>query len=414
MKKKLKIISMMLAVVTVFPMTAYGYYENTDGTVEYIDNDTDITSAENSTAESKDKDKSDKASNDTAKKDDKLTEEEKKACKAELKKEVVDFINTLFIARNKAIINQDLSLVEPIYNKNTTYGLWAYEYEERKMKYIKNWGEKQGAVFTEITPQILIRKISVGEKSASVNLSCSTEYKYHYEGEDDIINKCRIGTYHIIQLVKKNGNWIIIKEWYKDPFGDSLDLRKLKTEPIKKYILSHEARDLSDIKEKRKKCAAYGLEYSGAGNDEGTGFNYNKKYKNYNSEGGDCADFASQMLHEGAGFRMNSSWNVDRKGASRAWVNADGFKDYMVYSGRASVISHGSYDKVYKASYKLLPGDFVAYEKKGDVIHISMVTGADSKGYTLVTCHNTDRRQVPWDLGWSNNNIKFWLVRVHY
>lgn len=111
---------------------------------------------------------------------------------------------------------------------------------------------------------------------------------------------------------------------------------------------------------------------------------------------------------------MNSSWNVDRKGASRAWVNADGFKDYMVYSGRASVISHGSYDKVYKASYKLLPGDFVAYEKKGDVIHISMVTGADSKGYTLVTCHNTDRRQVPWDLGWSNNNIKFWLVRVHY
>ncbi len=36
----------------------------------------------------------------------------------------------------------------------------------------------------------------------------------------------------------------------------------------------------------------------------------------------------------------------------------------MIYSGRASVIAHGDYEKVYKASYKLLPGDFVAYEKK--------------------------------------------------
>ncbi|HEY5524700.1 MAG TPA: amidase domain-containing protein, partial [Clostridium sp.] len=46
--------------------------------------------------------------------------------------------------------------------------------------------------------------------------------------------------------------------------------------------------------------------------------------------------------------------------------------------------------------------------------HISTVTGVDSKGYTLVTCHNTDRNDVPWDLGWSDKKMKFWLVRVHY
>ena len=61
----------------------------------------------------------------------------------------------------------------------------------------------------------------------------------------------------------------------------------------------------------------------------------------------------------------------------------------------------------------MLPGDFVAYESKGDINHISMVTGVDSKGYPLVTCHNTDRYMVPWDLGWSNPKIKFWLVRTH-
>jgi len=86
----------------------------------------------------------------------------------------------------------------------------------------------------------------------------------------------------------------------------------------------------------------------------------------------------------------------------------------MINSGRASVIAYGNYDKVYKASYKLLPGDFVAYEKKNDITHISVVTGADSRGYSLVSCHNSDRNKVPWDLGWSDKRIKFWLVRVHY
>ena len=86
----------------------------------------------------------------------------------------------------------------------------------------------------------------------------------------------------------------------------------------------------------------------------------------------------------------------------------------MTNSGRASVIAHGSYEQVYKLSFKLLPGDFIAYEKNADINHISVVTGADSKGYSLVSCHNSDRNRVPWDLGWSNKSIKFWLVRVHY
>ena len=56
----------------------------------------------------------------------------------------------------------------------------------------------------------------------------------------------------------------------------------------------------------------------------------------------------------------------------------------MISSGRASLIAYGNYEKVYKASYKLLPGDFVAYEKKGKVTHISVVTGADSKVILLL------------------------------
>jgi len=90
------------------------------------------------------------------------------------------------------------------------------------------------------------------------------------------------------------------------------------------------------------------------------------------------------------------------------------FKSYSLDIVRASLVAQGTYNKVLKASYKLLSGDIVAYEKKGKVVHVSVVIGADSKGYTLVNCHNTDRNRVPWDLGWSDKGIKFWLIHVHY
>ena len=113
-------------------------------------------------------------------------------------------------------------------------------------------------------------------------------------------------------------------------------------------------------------------------------------------------------------FKKNSVWNYEDRSGTKAWVNAQGFTNYILNSGRGSLISKGSYKDIYKVAYNMRPGDFVAYEKGGRITHVSTVTGTDSKGYPLVTCHNTDRLLVPWDLGWSNQNIKFHLIRVHY
>lgn len=317
--------------------------------------------------------------------------------------------------RNKALISKDLENIDSMYDKNTKYGLWAYEFEKRKMDYIDNWQKKQGAKFIEINPDVVIRKITKkGKDMYSANVTCSTEYKYIYEGSPDAINICKTGTYHVIRLVNKKGTWVIAREWYKDPFGDLLDMKEKNVSEISSFIKGQEEREFSDLNERRKNAMEYAFKYLGAANNKENGYQYNKKYRNYNSEGGDCANFASQILHEGGKFKKTKAWCYDGKGATRGWVNADGFKEYMIKSGRASVIAYGNYEKVYKSAYKLLPGDFVAYEKKGDITHISVVTGADSKGYPLVSCHNADRNNVPWDLGWSNEIIKFWIVRVHY
>lgn len=332
------------------------------------------------------------------------------------KEEVINEIKDLFQIRNKAILMKDLEAIDYIYDKDTKYGVWAYEHEVKKMKYLFNWSEKQGVKFIDIVPLVVIRSIKGYNNTYSVNLICSTEYKYVYENQEDYtkMNMFRIGTAHSLRLANKDGVWRITKEWYTDPFADSLNLDNIKADDIKKYILSQPARDFSNLNKRRISAVEYADKYCGIAANEEFGFKYNKKYGDFNPLGGDCANFASQILHEGGKFKKTSTWNFVGKGGSKAWLNANAFKNYMLNSGRASLIAHGSYDKVYKAAYKLQPGDFVAYEKKGKVVHISTVTGADSNGYSLVNCHNTDRYRVPWDLGWSNKKIKFWLVRVHY
>lgn len=327
--------------------------------------------------------------------------------------ELQTFLNDFFVIRNEAIKKGDIETVKKFYNINKKAGLYAFDHEEKKLKYLKNWSEKQGVTFTDIVSKIGVKWSRSNGPKLTINFLASTAYTYVYTNQPETKNLLRIGTYHEIVIDQNEGGWLIAREWYTDPFADSLDLENLKTEDNKAFILSGEARDFSDMNQRRSDAATYADLYCGAAASGENGYSYNKKYKDYNSIGGNCANFASQILYEGGKFKKNGTWNYDKDG-SMAWVSARGLKSYLLNSGRGSLIASGSYDKVLKLSYKLLPGDIVAYEKKGKVTHVSVVTGADSKGYSLVNCHNTDRYRVPWDLGWSNSKIKFYLIRVNY
>ncbi len=332
---------------------------------------------------------------------------------SELTEEYTHIIEDIIASRNKAMLDQDVEAIKSFYNTKTTYGIWAFEHEEKKIKYLHQWADKQGVRFTDIGTTFKVRWVKENKGKITVNFSAITEYTYAYENQTDISNSFRIATYHVLDLSAGLENWIITREWYTDPFADSLNLDNIKTEDNKAFIMTQEKRDFSNMNERRQGAVEYADLYCGASDDSEYYFLYNKKYKNYNSLGGDCANFASQVLYEGGKFKKTGGWNYDKDG-NRAWVNAQGFKDYLIHSGRGSLIAHGTYEKVLKLSYKLLPGDIIAYEKKGKVVHVSVVTGADSRGYSVVNCHNTDRFRVPWDLGWSDKGIKFWLIRVNY
>lgn len=325
--------------------------------------------------------------------------------------EVLNLVSHIFHLRNQAILENNLQGLASLHDRSTRHGIWAYELQVKKMNCLHQWCDKQGAKLTVIKSLVKLRRVQCHQR-IRLTLLVSTEYHYAYSGETTI-NLMRIGSYHSLDLANKDGIWVIGREWYADPFADDLAIKKDRTPEDQNFIISQQPRDFSGLDPRRLKAAAYADEYCGAAANDETGFKYNPRYKNYNYSGGDCANFASQVLHEGGGFRKTSGWNYGR-GASRAWVNAHAFNRYMLNSGRASRIAYGTYGQVLKASYQLLPGDYLAYEKSGKVTHISVVTGADSKGYALTNSHNVDRYRVPWDLGYGDRGIRFWLVRVHY
>lgn len=323
------------------------------------------------------------------------------------------FLYDLFRARNESILKQDVKTIESLYDHSTKYGRWAFEHQTIKMKYLHQWAEKQGVVFTEISSYLDIKSLKKRSNGYRSYFMVSTTYTYHYLNEPDVDNFFRIGTYHSLNTITRNDNVIINLEWYEDPFADSLNLDDIKKEEFKLVILKSSPKDYSDLNIRRLSAIDYADKYCGTASSPKIGFLYNPKYRDYNPLGGDCANYASQVLHEGGSFKKSGLWNYQKDG-SKAWVNAQAFKNYLIYSGRGSIIASGSYQKVFTLSFKLLPGDIVAYEKKGKVKHVSVVSGSDSKGYTLVNCHNIDRYHVPWDLGWSDKGIVFHLIRVHY
>lgn len=331
----------------------------------------------------------------------------------ELKTELHGVLQDILQKRNTALLAQDRETLQTLYNTAIKTGLYAFESESIKMKYLKNWAEKQSAEFTNIESVIRMRKVRDRENGLfGMTCNVSTTFTYSYKDTPDVPNTFKLGTSHYIHLQKqKDGSYLIVKEWYTDPFADSLDLENIKSDEMKTYIGGHKAPEYTPD-ERTQRAIDYAHTYCGIGEGEHL-FKYNKNYLDCNPRGGDCANFASQILYEGGKFKKNDTWDYTNDG-TKAWVNAQAFKNYMVHSGRGSYIAKGSYKKVYKDAYQMRPGDFVAYEKKGRITHISTVTGLDSKGYPLVTCHNTDRLLVPYDLGWSNQNIIFHLIDMHY
>ncbi|WP_032120563.1 amidase domain-containing protein [Clostridium amazonitimonense] len=359
----------------------------------------------------------------------------------ETKKELEELISSIYNARSTSFISGDLSILPSYFDTSNKFGRWALEHEVKRVKYLRDWAAQRNMAFTEVTSEPNLKRITPTNKGFKIAIDEYYKFKYVYkDDEDPIENVFGVGIAHSLELIKKEDKWLVYSDWYTDCFEDALkaysgeikeDVHstegtkfQLPNCPKTKIIPSQVPKGQYD----RFKAVEYADKYCGIPWASGYEKKYNKKYKNFTGIGGNCTNYVSQCLgdkEEGGGLKFDGAWycvynKYDGASGSTAWVNADGFKNYLLHSGRGRLIKKGTFnalaipsnDNPCAAVSKLEIGDVICYAKGSDIDHFAIVTGFDSHGYPLINSHTTDRYHVPWDLGWGDKNISFYLIHL--
>lgn len=344
-------------------------------------------------------------------------------------KALEEFVQTVYDQRCKGAMTGEWKELKQYYDTSKKYGQWSYEYEAKRIKYLTDWSNNRGIEFIDIKSEAVLKKVR--KKGDIYLLSITETYKFDYVYKDDIekmVNNFGVCLKHSVGLIYKNDKWLINRDWYTDCFDDALDSYSgiYVGNSNAAFFLDHEEKVLDTFigeimvnKYNRQKAVEYADKYYAK---------YNSKYKDYNGIGGDCTNYVSQCLgdkEEGGGLAFDRTWfctypKYSKAEGSRAFVNADAFKAYLVYSGRGRVIKRGTFSELTKPTdnnpigivEKIQIGDLICFEKKGQIDHFSIVTAKDSKGYPMINSHTTDRYHVPFDLGWGSKTVKFHLIRI--
>ena len=186
----------------------------------------------------------------------------------EMKQEFKGLLEDLFAQRNAAIVSGDCELLKGFYDLNIKVSLWAYESEAKKTNYLISWSEKQAVKFRDLKSIVRIRKVAEKEPGLyGVICDVATDFNYFYIDTPDVINHFRLGTNHYLNLKKENDRYIITKEWYTDPFADSLDMKNTKSDEIRNYILTQKQPEFIP-NERVTKAIEYAHKYCGVSEDE--------------------------------------------------------------------------------------------------------------------------------------------------
>lgn len=343
-------------------------------------------------------------------------------------------IERIYNERSSCLVSGSLLPLRELFDLSQKYGQWSLEHEVMRVKYLKDWSLERGIKFTNIESSVRIKKIY--HRASTIRISLEETYKFDYIYLSDskpVTNSFGVGIRHTLDLVEKNENWLIYSDWYTDCFEDATSHYSGEIREDSSSITPYANPDAIEASSgkpyyNRQKAVEYADKYCGAAWGSGNNFKYNKKYMDYNGIGGDCSNFVSQALGdpEGGGLPQDGSWHAayPKYGAgsgSYSWVNADGLRDYLIYSGIASTIKRGTFKELTAPAGghpggfvdMLQPGDLVCYEKNLNIDHFGIVTARDSHGYLLINSHTTDRYHVPWDLGWSGSNIRFVLLHIN-
>jgi len=286
--------------------------------------------------------------------------------------------------------------------------------------------------FSKTTPYVT--NITINENKAVVDVY--EWINFDWESEDKNLNSSGMGINHQIILSKDNGNWSIQKDSYdegplsevttpdiiiEDKYEKNKDKEKLRlqeskpsdnvtTNYIPGHYITYDRVGAKSYADRYVKYGASGSIYDGY---------YNTAYKNFNSSGGDCANYVSQSLYEGgklpmvglaSNFNGTGAWWYSKKGTSTttddtvstnwAWTGAHYNRSNIAYDYGTIVDNPTNSD--------IIQGNPVYYDWDGKYAssrwynHTTICVGKDASGVPLVNSHNNDYYHVRWNYGGSN------------
>ncbi|OKP88313.1 hypothetical protein A3844_08040 [Paenibacillus helianthi] len=338
------------------------------------------------------------------------------------KHEIEAELNEMFKARAEALIHPYPESINKYYLPEKASQM-ALQHEHLREEYVNKWAEKRALKLTSSESSIRIIRQSIVEDKARISLVQSHKVGYVYINKVMQEQVFGVGTRHFLTLKKSEGRWKIAREWYLDPLDENPAKIADGPEGIAPAVRA-KSEPTDGQKYKRKRAVHYANKYAGAAWGAGNKHHYNKKYLDYTGKGGDCTNFASQVIgdpEEGGGLNMAGGWRYfQNSGGTQTWVQTDAFSNYLTRSGYGTLIAKGDYHHIVTPSQKY-PGGAISQLQAGDLIgyilrhndtdHFSVVVGFDDYGYPLVNSHTADRYRVPFDLGW-DRDTKYQLFHI--
>jgi len=356
-------------------------------------------------------------------------------------------------------LEREMTFDDTVNNKtlidNEFMALVVKEDEKVRKEKIKNLEKKLDINIVSAKTTFTLNDYNIENDIVVVEAYEWTFFDYH--GDSDFLDTSGYGVNHTLEFELKNKKLKLVEDTYNEGPLTEMKSSNFKKDPdhepttkeIKEYnkiveeyerYLKKQDDEKSDEEISAKYIPGYYIYYNRGGVESyaddyvyhsanGTNYEnyYNDEYKNFNSLGGDCANYVSQCIYEGGGFPMvgisNHSdnypaWWYDNNGTPSN-TSDDSYTESWAWTGAHynRTFMKGIYGDVKDnpSSSDISKGDplYVDWHYSGGTTwynHTYICVGTDSDGKPIINSHNNDYYHVRWNYGYSDS--KYSVVQM--
>lgn len=309
-------------------------------------------------------------------------------------------LQTVYSARAAAVLDdnkaQDLRSYYPSDK--------LYNFEKSRVSLYKQMQSQSNQKIVGMTSSVTINNIDLTTPQEPLVTAYEwISYDWIGEGANKITSG--IGVDHKVTFQKKGDSYIIKQDLY-----DEGRLTKVKSPdykaPAEKFQLDiniqpTQPSPTQPVSPMVEPGATFYNRNAAANYSDSYAMSYNSSYYNYNPDGGDCANFASQSLRAGNAYFIGAY----TQGSSNWWYNGSGSTptlkspiSWRYCPSQRSFITSSWGSTTTLAG--LSRGDLIYYDWGGDGVwdHVAIVTAFNGTN-PLVNAHNANHYRVDWKLG---------------